>query len=399
VTIGRHPPQTSLALSLVATLSLAAVLVAAPAAAGEPAAAAPAPQGVSGLSLIKSGFSQPVFVTHAGDGRLFVVERTGRIRILEQDGGWQLRGTFLDVRDLVSTGHSEQGLLGLAFHPDYADNGRFYVDYTDRSGDTIVAEYRRKRADKADAGSRRLVLKVGQPFDNHNGGWIGFWGRDLYIALGDGGSGGDPFENAQDKGVLLGKILRIDPLDPDGPGGRRYAIPGDNPLVGKAGRDEIWAWGLRNPWRDAFDRQTGDLWIGDVGQETFEEIDHAGNARGKDFGWDRLEGRHRYPNGGICQSGCDTLPVVEYRHRVSGADNCSVTGGYVARRAGASLEGRYVFGDYCSGRIWTIPVGFSGGPLPAPFDTELAISSFAEDAEGHLYVLSLSGSIHRIDGT
>jgi glucose/arabinose dehydrogenase len=347
------------------------------------------------LNIIKGGFSQPVFVTHAGDDRLFVVERTGRIRIMREiDGQWRTTSTFLDLRGSIATSHPEQGLLGLAFHPDYATNGLLYVDYTRRNGDTVVAEYRAARAGKADPESRRVLLRIAQPFDNHNGGWLGFMGDTLLIATGDGGSGGDPFGNAQDKDSLLGKILRIDPLDP--PGAARYSIPADNPLVGRAGRDEIWAWGLRNPWRDSVDRLTGDLFIGDVGQDTWEEISHAGDGRGRNFGWDRVEGFHSYPSGERCTTGCRTLPIAEYQHTDG---NCSVTGGYVSRREGAPLFGRYLFGDYCTGNIWSIPATFDGGDLPAPLDTPLLLSSFGEGADGTLYAVSLSGEVYRIVGS
>jgi glucose/arabinose dehydrogenase len=365
-----------------------------------PAAVSPAGGGLS-LRRIATGFSQPLFVTHAGDGRLFVVEQGGKIKILKLvNGTWKKSGVFLDISGQVSGG-SEQGLLGLAFHPDYATNGRFYVDFTNRSGDTIIAEYRRQSPGKAAPGSQRRVLKVGQPYSNHNGGWIAFKGPYLYVALGDGGnvSTPDPGNRGQRLDTLLGKILRIDPIDPDGSGPKHYRIPSDNPFVGRAGRDEIWAYGLRNPWRDAFDRQTGDLWIGDVGQGTYEEIDHAGTGKGRNFGWRRLEGKHLYPSGSLCSSDCRTLPVIEYRHSVSGEDNCSVTGGYVARRSGAPLFGRYIFGDYCSGRIWNVPAGSPGGALPSPLNTGLLISSFGEGQNGALYVVHHGGAIYRIVGS
>jgi glucose/arabinose dehydrogenase len=356
-----------------------------------------APATVSGLTLVKSGLVQPLYVTHAGDERLFVVERTGRIRILKDTGpGWTISGTFLDLRGKVDTGHSEQGLLGLAFHPDYATNGRFYVNYTDPKGDTVVAEYRRDTEGTADPTSKRLVLKVNQPFDNHNGGWIAFKGPYLYIALGDGGSGGDPYGNGQDTGTRLGKILRIDPLDPDGSGPKRYSVPADNPFVGKPGLDEIWAYGLRNPWRNSFDRETGHLWIGDVGQDRYEEISRSGTGKGKNFGWDRVEGRHLYPSGALCASNCKTLPVVEYKHKNG---NCSIVGGYVSRRPGAALEGRYLFGDTCSGRIWDIAATATSAKPGTPRDTSLFISSFGEDVDGRLYVTDLGGRVYLVNGS
>jgi glucose/arabinose dehydrogenase len=408
VTIPRS--AAALTFAIAGMLSLPSAALALPPARGltvvetsEPTPATPSavsPAGGPTISLVIGGLTQPVFVTHAGDDRLFVVERTGRIRIVKKvSGQWRITGTFLNLTGKVESGYSEQGLLGLAFHPHYATNGRFYVDYINLSGDSVIAEYRRATANKADPSSRRQVLKVHQPYDNHNGGWIGFKGNYLYIAFGDGGSGGDPGHRGQDLGTLLAKILRIDPIDPDGAGPKHYRVPSDNPFVGRSGRDEIWAYGFRNPWRDSFDRLTGDLWAADVGQETYEEVDHAGGGKGKNFGWSLLEGRHRYPSGALCTSNCKTLPVVEYRHSVSGADNCSVTGGYVARRPGAALFGRYFFGDYCSGRLWSIPESFSGGALPTPLDTGLSISSFGEGNDGRIYVLSLGGTMYRVNGT
>jgi glucose/arabinose dehydrogenase len=360
------------------------------------------PAGGLGLSKIVDGLNQPVFVTNAGDPRLFVVEKTGRIRILKLiDGTWRRKGTFLDLRGKVSTGY-EQGLLGLAFAPDYASSGRFYVDYTNTGGDTIVAEYRRSTASRADPNSARRVLKVNQPFANHNGGWAGFRdgdGYNLYIGMGDGGDMDDPSGNGQSKDTLLGKLLRIDPRDPDGAGGRRYSIPSDNPFVGESGRDEIYAYGLRNPWRNSFDPQTGDLWIGDVGERAYEEINHVSDGNGVNFGWDKLEGRHLHPSGSLCTTKCKTLPVIEYSHSSSGEDNCSVIGGYVSRRSGASLFGDYVFGDICSGRIWHVPSSFNGTSLPAPLNTSLSLSSFGIGADLTIYAVSLSGSIYRVTGS
>lgn len=404
VTIRR--PLPPLLRSLPRSLALAGVLagmLAVPAAAipPDPAAATPvaaSPAAIGGLQLIKSGLSSPVFLTHAGDARLFVVERSGRIRILKQvSGTWKVSATFLDLRGQVANGHSEQGLLGLAFHPDYASNGLFYVNFTNRKGNSVVAEYQRASVGRADPSSKRIVLTVKQPFDNHNGGWIGFKDAYLYLAFGDGGLAGDPYGNGQDRNTRLGKILRIDPLDP--PGSARFTIPSDNPFVGKPGRDEIWAFGLRNPWRNSFDRETGALWIGDVGQDRYEEISRAGGGKGKNFGWDRLEGRHLYPSGALCTSNCRTLPIVEYRHAVSGEDNCSVVGGYVSRRPGAALQGRYLFGDTCSGRIWDIPAGYTGGSLGTPLNTSLIITSFGEDRDGRLYVVGIGGTVHRVQGS
>ena len=249
------------------------------------------------LAPVLSGYSRPVLVTHApGEaGVIYIVEQSGLVkRATFQDGSWRKQGTFLDLRSVVSKDGGERGLLGLAFHPRYRQNGRLYVDYTRAGdgaadGDTVIAEYRRLDARRADPSSRRVLLTVDQPAANHNGGHLAF-GPDgyLYIALGDGGGAGDPYGTGQDRGSLLGKLLRIDPLDPDGGGRGRYSVPPSNPLVGRAGLDEIWAWGLRNPWRFSFDRATGDLWIGDVGQGEREEVDR---ARADGGGQERGQGR------------------------------------------------------------------------------------------------------------
>jgi Glucose/sorbosone dehydrogenases len=346
------------------------------------------------LSLVASGYSSPLFVTNAGDSRLFVVEKGGLIKIV---GG----GTFLDISSLVST-DSERGLLGLAFHPNYASNGLFYVNYTRKSdGDTVIAEFKRSNSDpnKANAASRRLVLRFNQPFPNHNGGWIGFKGNYLYISTGDGGSGGDPGNRAQNLGKFLGKILRINPLDPDGSGPKHYSVPADNPFVGVAGKDVIWAYGLRNPWRCSFDDLDGTLFCGDVGQDEYEEIDRAATGRGLNFGWRLLEGFHYYnwpghTGGDLCSGNCKTPPIAEYQH---GSNGCAVTGGYVSRRSGALLEGDYVFGDYCSGKLWVVPANFTAGdPLPVPADTGYNISSFGEGSDGRLYLVDLNGSIYQL---
>ena len=365
-----------------------------------------APAATLGISKIVGGLTQPVFLTNAGSGdaRLFVVERPGRIRILKhKSSGWKVTGTFLDIRSKVKDADSEQGLLGLAFPPNYLSSGRFYVYYVNNSGDEVLAEYKRARKNAANPSSERKLLTIADPYTNHNGGWLSFKADDpgnLYIDTGDGGSGGDPGDRAQNTNVLLGKILRINPLDPDGSGSKHYSVPSDNPFVAGGGKKEVFAYGLRNPWRSSFDPVTGDLWIGDVGQETFEEIDHVANANGKNFGWNKQEGLHNYPSGSLCSSNCHTLPVAEYKHVFSGEDNCSVTGGYVSRRSGAALYGDYIFGDYCSGRIWHIPASFNGGEsLPTPLNTSLSISSFGVDRDGVVYAVDLGGSIYRIRGS
>ena len=274
------------------------------------------------LQSVATGLDSPVFVGNAGDGsgRLFVIEQAGRIRIVQN--GKLASQPFLDIRDRVSDG-GERGLLGLGFHPGYGKSGesRFYVDYTDLKGDTVIAEYRGGASgdpNRADPASEKVLLHIDQPFPNHNGGGTLF-GPDgfLYIGMGDGGSGGDPMGNGQRLDTLLGKILRIDVDHPSS--GLPYGVPDDNPFTaGGSDRAEIWAYGLRNPWRFSFDRGNGDLWIGDVGQNRFEEVDRAtqedGLGRGADYGWNIMEGAHCYPSGNACDRTPYVLPVTEYDH-------------------------------------------------------------------------------------
>jgi glucose/arabinose dehydrogenase len=358
------------------------------------------------LTFVGSGFTRPVFVSHAGDNRLFVVEQGGYVKIV---GG----STFLDIHTKVPCCGGEQGLLGLAFHPDYNNSSaagfrRFYVTFTRASdGAIVLAEYRRStgNVNAADPNSFRRLLVIPHPGEaNHNGGWLGFKGSLLYMSTGDGGGAGDQPNNAQNKGSLLGKILRINPLPS---GSSAYTIPKSNPFVGLTGLDQIWAFGLRNPWRCSFDRSTLYLWCGDVGQAAYEEIDRHVDGKGKNFGWRLLEGFHYYNSPGhttgtLCTSSCKTLPIAEYAHSVTGDDNCSVTGGYVSRRSGAPLAGRYIFGDYCSGRIWTISAGFvAGSSLPAPAASAgFNISCFGEGADGRIYVCDLfGGAVYRVTDT
>ncbi len=352
------------------------------------------------LERLVGGLDAPLFLTGAGDGsgRLFVVEQGGRIRIVRD--GRRLDAPFLDISDRVRSG-GEQGLLGLAFRPGFgrAEN-RFYVNYTDRSGDTVIAEYRRSAdPDRADPASERILLRIDQPFANHNGGMLAF-GPDgrLYIGTGDGGSAGDPLDAGQRRDALLGKLLRIDP-DPGSTG--PYSVPPDNPFVGTPGaRPEIWALGLRNPWRFAFDRLTGQLWIADVGQGRYEEVNRApdGLGRGANYGWARMEGRHCHPSGEGCARPGFVLPVAEYGHDLG----CSVTGGYVYRGgASPALAGVYLFGDYCSGRLWGIASGGPAEQVPILLaETGRTISSFGQDDAGELYLTDLAdGSVWRIVGS
>jgi glucose/arabinose dehydrogenase len=350
----------------------------------------------AGLKLVKVGsFSQPVYVTAPpGDRRrLYVVEREGRIRVL-RDGK---ATTFLDLRSKVESSGSEQGLLSMAFAPDYATSKRFYVYFTDRSGDQRIVEYRAASAARADAGSARVVMVMADSESNHNGGLLLF-GPDglLYVGTGDGGGGGDQHGahgNAQNLASPLGKILRIDPR---AAGGRPYAVPGSNPFWSRAGaRPEVYAYGLRNPWRFSFDRKTDDLSIGDVGQDEFEEVDFAprGEAKGANFGWRVFEGRARYASGESAAGA--RKPKVVLRH----ADgNCSITGGVVVRdRAVRAAYGRYLFADFCAGKVLSTKLRVTG--TPAPRATGLQVpspSSFGEDARGRVYITSLEGAVYRL---
>src|SRR5512134_2997646 len=360
---------------------------------------APRPGGTSGstdkLLLISTALDQPVFLTApAGDNtRLFVVERTGRIRVFHGD---TLRTTpFLDLSAQVDTANVEQGLLGLAFHPDYLVNCQFFVSYTDTAGDTRIVRYAvSANADVADPASGDTILAVDQPFDNHNGGMIAY-GPDgfLYVGLGDGGDAGDPDGNGQDLATLLGKILRIDP-----DGGIPYGIPGTNPFVSTAGaRGEIWALGLRNPWRFSFDRGTGDLYIGDVGQATWEEIDYqvALAAGGANYGWRVMEGPDCFGAANCDRTGL-TLPI----HAYPTSEGCAVVGGYVYRgTAVTALAGQYVYSDNCAGFIRTFEVagGVDGNHRvrTGTFTPGTGVTSFGEDGDGDLYVMTLSGKLFR----
>jgi glucose/arabinose dehydrogenase len=360
------------------------------------------------LEQVASGLSSPVTIANAGDDRLFVVEQTGRIRVYRVNSSGPLTplGTFLDIHDIVTSG-SERGLLGLAFHPDYATNGFFFVYYTSVAipgavdlGDVVIARYHTPTPsdNTADALSGVTLLTIDHStFGNHNAGGIAF-GPDgyLYIPVGDGGSGGDPFGNGQNLQTHLGKILRIDvdvPVDP----APHYEIPPDNPFVSAppGAKKEIWAFGLRNPWRISFDRLSGDLFIGDVGQDSREELDLqlAGGAGGANYGWSRMEGIACYPPGSGCSSSGITLPILDYTH----SEGCAITGGYRYRGAGIpTLNGVYVFTDYCGGIIWGGVQAANGAWSRVQLmSSGLSISTFGEDAWGELYAAHLGGSIHR----
>jgi glucose/arabinose dehydrogenase len=370
-----------------------ATVPAAPAGSGARAA-----QARRGVRLVRVGrFSSPLYVTAPpGDRRrVFVVEQGGRIMVVRD--GRKLRRPFLDIRSLVTAG-GEQGLLSLAFAPDYARSGRFYVYFTDRAQQERIVEYRRATANRADPRSARVVLVMADPEPNHNGGLMVFGpDRLLYVGTGDGGGGNDQHGargNAQNLGSLLGKILRIDPR---ASGGRPYTSPASNPFAGRAGaRREIYAYGLRNPWRFSFDRRTGDLAIADVGQNAVEEVDFVrrGGGRGANFGWRPFEGRRRLFNepapGAI-------FPVITHTHA---AGFCSITGGYIVRDRGVpALFGRYVYGDLCEGRLRAArlrPGRRTRGRVLRRVRQIPSLSSFGEDARGRVYVVSLAGPVYRI---
>jgi glucose/arabinose dehydrogenase len=381
--------------------------------AAQPSAAIRAQDSVLGSAAIEleleefsSFFVAPVDITHAGDSRLFVVERRGVISIVQGDGN-KLETPFLDIIDRVDSNHGEQGLLGLAFEP--GNPSVFYVNYTRKheepakEGDTVIARYRLSNSDpnRADPDSEQIVLVVSQPYDNHNAGDLAF-GPDnyLYLTMGDGGGGGDPDDNGQDLSQLLAKVLRIDVI-----GQITYTAPANNPFVADGlpnTRAEIWSWGWRNPWRLSFDRATGDLWVGDVGQGDWEEIDHeAANTPGLNYGWDTCEGSYVYPEQNGTPVKCPTNdslvePVFEYSHD----KGCSVTGGFVYRGTRyPNLVGRYLLADYCSARFWSLFPDGQGG-WAATEHGSLGISlptTFGEGADGELYVTDYrAGKIYHI---
>lgn len=344
-----------------------------------PTAALPtAPDGACcDFQLVADGLYRPTLVTNAGDDRLFILEQSGQIRVVVN--GQLLEEPFLDIDELVNDQANEQGLLGLAFHPGYAESGQFFVNYTDVNGDTVVARYTVSAdPDVADPDSVEILFAIDQPYRNHNGGGLAF-GPDglLYIGMGDGGSAGDPQGNGQNPYSFLGKMLRLDVEDDP-----------NQPL--------IWALGLRNPWRFSFDRATGDLFLGDVGQNQWEEIDSVPASAlaepGPNFGWNIFEGTHRYSDGPV-----DLVvpPIAEYSHAEGG---CSVTGGYVYRGlALPDLAGTYFFADYCSGIIWSL-ISLADGTWERNvfMNTAFTISSFGEDVNGELYVVDHSGAVYRL---
>ena len=363
------------------------------------------------LTLVKGGFVNPVLVTNAGDGsnRLFVLEQAGVIRVIQ--GGVTLPTPMLDLRGSI-TGGGERGLLGLAFDPNFPTYPYIYVNFTDRNGNTAISRYTiGSNPNVAVPSTGVRILTIGQPYSNHNGGNLAF-GPDgfLYIGMGDGGSGGDPQNRAQNLNSLLGKMLRIDIHH--GTSRAHYVVPSSNPFVGRTGNDLIWSLGLRNPWRWSFDRATGNLWIGDVGQDRWEEIDRSVRysstrpaGRGVNYGWAVLEGRACFKPPSGCSTSGKNVPLAVYPHSAS-PTNCSVTGGFVYRGAASPvLVGGYLFGDYCSGRIWAVSANAAAPATPtllwaASASPHLLISSFGEDEAGEVYVTDhAGGGIYRISGT
>jgi glucose/arabinose dehydrogenase len=332
---------------------------------------------------IASGLIRPVDIQSANDGtgRLFIIEKYGVIRVFEN--GHLLDKPFLNIDERVDDSGNEMGLLGLAFHPDYEQNGYFFVNYTGDRGNTRISRFQAS-GNSADPNSEKILLTIDQPYENHNGGAVVF-GPDgyLYLGLGDGGLAGDPHKNGQNTSSLLGKILRIDVNNGD-----PYTIPSDNPFG-----NEVWSFGLRNPWRISFDKATGDLWIGDVGQGEWEEVDYipGGSPGGANFGWSIMEGNHGYDGGP--QPGL-LLPVVEYSH--STGDGCSITGGYVYRGSMPEWNGIYLYGDYCTGYIWGLFLSDGTWQNQRLFEAGVTITTFGQDETGELYLASDNGNVYKL---
>jgi glucose/arabinose dehydrogenase len=346
--------------------------------------------GAAALELVAVARELPQItsITHAGDGsdRLFVTLQGGVIAEVGAEPFFA--EPFLDVAPLVSC-CGERGLLGLAFHPDYAENGLFFINYTNTEGHTVIARYRVSAdPERADPDSGEIIMTVEQPFANHNGGQIKF-GPDgyLYIGMGDGGAAGDPLDHGQNMQTLLGALLRID-VD----GGSPYAVPADNPFVGGGAREEIWAYGLRNPWRFSFDRDTGDLFIADVGQSAREEVNvqRADSPGGENYGWRLMEGSLCYNPGEGCNDGTLVLPALEYDH----SEGCSVTGGYRYRGAEITeLQGLYLYSDFCSGRLWGAQDDAGEWRSSELLATGLGVSAFGEDEAGEIYLADYGGGV------
>ena len=391
VSVMRYRPRSPLSV-IVLSLALLALTMAGP------LASASAANDIT-LHERATGFRSPTQVTNAGDGtnRLFVVERRGTIKAIANNGTGAVT-TFLNIPGLVDDSSGERGLLGLAFHPSFETNHLFFIYYTRNGGDIVLARYRANAANTAavvDSGRLLLVIEHSAR-TNHNGGALAFGPDDgyLYIGTGDGGGSGDPANNAQNKNSLLGKILRIN-VDATGHGPYgRYRAPATNPFFSSIpGKSEIWAYGMRNPWRISFDRVSGRLFIGDVGQNRYEEVDRENqfSTGGKNYGWDRMEGKHCFSN---CPLAGDTLPIIEYSHA---GGNCSITGGYVYRGTlNPSLVGKYVYTDFCSGRFWAVPWNSVTPTLRKHANTSLLITSFGEAENGELYVVTIGGRLLQV---
>lgn len=343
------------------------------------------------LRPVVDDLSAPILVTHADNSNIFVIEKTGKVYSYNEE--YKNKRLFLDTTSIITTSGSEQGLLSIAFHPNYSENGYLFIFYTAENGDNTLARLTvdPPHSKQTDLQSLEVLIAQEDPASNHNGGMIAF-GKDgyLYLGIGDGGSGGDPWNNAQNLETYLGKMLRIDVNQAKG-----YTVPKDNPFVGQEGvLPEIWSYGLRNPWRHSFDRETGELWIADVGQNKWEEIHWrpSDSKGGENYGWRLMEGNHCFLPKKECDSGDLVKPVAEYSHKYG----CSVTGGYVYRgKKIKALIGKYIFGDFCKGTVWTIDKDkkFAMRKL---LDTKLKISSFGEDAEGELYIVDYRGKVFKL---
>ena len=337
------------------------------------------------LEKVYSGFREALYLTEPNDdsGTIYIVEKGGKIISINNG----IKTTFLDISERVRDRESERGLLSVAFHPDFKNNGRYFVYYTDSRGSVIVSEFNSSTGDE-----EKILLRISQPYSNHNGGQLAF-GPDgyLYIGTGDGGAGGDPLDNGQNKLSLLGKILRIDVNS-----GNPYGIPPDNPFVNKSGEDEIWAYGLRNPWRFSFDSKTGDLYNADVGQNKWEEINFqsADSKGGENYGWRILEGFHTFNNDNKTDINSLTMPIMEYGRE----GGCSVTGGYVYRgEQFKQFDGTYFFGDFCTGNIWGLRNRNGEWEYAKFLKTDHLISSFGQDQAGNVYVIDfISGDIFKV---
>lgn len=390
----RHRAAIAILGGLLGALALGGPVAAAPIDVEDPTVSTAATPRIA-LALRASGLNKPVYVASARDGtsRLFILEQGGKIKIYKNGSVWSK--LFLSLEGKVGTA-SEQGLLGLAFHPGFKTNRKLYVSFTDLNSNIVVREYKTyvSSPNRVNTATARTIITIAKPYSNHNGGMLAFAsGGYLFISTGDGGGSGDTGNRAQSVESLLGKMLRININGSTST--RNYLIPSSNPYVGKAGLDEIYQLGLRNPWRWSFDRANGNMWIGDVGQGMWEEVNRAirtssGVGRGINWGWRELEGTHCYKPATGCDTSGKTMPLLEYAHE---GGRCSVIGGYVYRGSKIpALVGQYVYGDFCTGEIWAVPSGAAAPATPVRLrDTSLTISSFGEGGSGELFVLDRGG--------